>query len=244
MSGISEDEFKALHAEPGAAPTTAKKGTLVDVAGTQAYLSLPAGTGPFPAIIVIHEWWGKNDHIELYADRLAAEGWAALAVDLYGGVVATDRDAAMKAVKSVDDTKAAATIRAGFDFLTSDPRIQATTRAVIGWCFGGGWAFKTAVADPALDGAIIYYGGFDTDAATLSTIEARVLGVFATRDKGIPNDKVDALEAGLKAAGVDATIHRYDAEHAFANPSNPIYDQKAAADAWDKVRAFLASLRA
>jgi carboxymethylenebutenolidase len=136
---LTEAQFKAMHElPPESAP--APKGETVELAGgSKAYLSLPAGPGPHPGIIVIHEWWGLNGHIKHWADRLASTGYAALAVDLYG-VVATDKDAAMAAMKVVDNTKAMAVIRAGLDFLTNDPRTKSSVQAVIGWCFGGGWS--------------------------------------------------------------------------------------------------------
>ncbi len=238
---LTEEEFKALHALPKPDPKDLK-GQVIDLAGTKAYLSLPAGKGPFPAIVVIHEWWGLNGNIEHWADRLASAGWAALAVDLYSGTVATTRDEALAAMKAVDDTKAAGVIRSGIDFLAADPRIKATKKAVIGWCFGGGWSLQAALTNPDLDGAIIYYGQLETDPAKLGAIKAKVLGVFGKKDKGIPPEQVAQFEAALKQAGVSEEIHEYDAEHAFANPSNPIYDQAAAADAWQKVLAFLGRL--
>jgi carboxymethylenebutenolidase len=241
---LSEEEFKAMHSAAPAPGTYERQGTEIDLKGTKAYLSVPKGPGPFPAIVVIHEWWGKNAHIEHWADRLATAGWAAIAVDLYGGVVATDKDGAMAAMKSVDDTKAAATISAALEYVSMDPKIKAPRKAVIGWCFGGGWSLKTALGHPELSGAIIYYGQLETDAAKLAPIKAKVLGVFANKDKGIPPATVDAFEAGLKQANIDAKIYRYDAEHAFANPSNPIYDEKSASDAWSHVLEFLASLGA
>lgn len=241
---LTEEEFKAMHSTAPAPGTYEALGTTIDLAGTKAYLSVPKGTGPFPAIVVIHEWWGKNQHIEHWADRLASAGWAAIAVDLYGGVVATDKDTAMSAMKSVDDAKAAATISAALEYVSTDPKIKATRKAVIGWCFGGGWSFKTALGHPELSGAIIYYGQVETDPAKLAPIKAKVMGVFATKDKGIPVAMVDAFVAGLAKAGVTAKIYRYDAEHAFANPSNPIYDETSASDAWNHVLEFLGSLAA
>jgi carboxymethylenebutenolidase len=238
---LGEEEFKALHAAP-VQNTAQLRGQVIDLAGTKAYLSLPEGKGPFPGIIVIHEWWGLNDNIKHWTDRLATAGYAALAVDLYGGVVATNRDDAMKAVKAVEPPKALAVIKSAFDFLGSDPRIMATKRAVIGWCFGGAYSLQAALAIPQLDGAIIYYGQLETDPAKLAAIKARVLGIFGTRDTGIPPETVAKFEAGLKQAGVRAEIHSYDADHAFANPSNPKYDEKSAADAWKHVLAFLSSL--
>ena len=134
-------------------------------------------------------------------------------------------------------------IKNAFDFLGSDPRINATTRAVIGWCFGGGYSLQAALAIPQLDGAIIYYGQLETDPAKLGVIKGRVLGIFGNQDKGIPPEKVNELEAALTQAGVRHEIFRYDAPHAFANPSNAKYDEKAAADAWTHVLAFLQSLK-
>lgn len=240
---LTEEQFKALHALPTPGPTDLK-GQTIDLKGTKAYLSLPPGPGPFPAIVVIHEWWGLNGNIEHWADRLASAGWAALAVDLYSGTVATTREEALAAMKAVDDTKATAIIRAALDQVATDPRIHATKKAVIGWCFGGGWSLQAALANPDLDGAIIYYGQLETDPAKLRSIKAKLLGVFGRKDKRIPPEKVAEFEAALKQAGISEEIHEYDAEHAFANPSNPVYDETSAADAWLHVIAFLDKLRA
>ncbi|MDQ3367836.1 MAG: dienelactone hydrolase family protein [Myxococcota bacterium] len=238
---LTEAQFKALHELPTAGPTV-RQGQPIQLAdGSKAYLALPAGPGPHPGILVIHEWWGLNPNIEHWADRLASAGWAAVAVDLYGRV-ATTRDEAMAAMKAVDPAKAKATIAAGLELLTKDPRISAPVTATIGWCFGGAWSLQAAIAQPELDGAIIYYGHLETDPTKLAPIKARLLGVFGTRDEGIPLAEVDKFEAALKQVGVRAEIHRYDAVHAFANPSNPKYDEASAADAWTKVLAFLGSL--
>ena len=237
---VTEEQFKAMHAPPTSGPV-ALAGTDLEVGGAKAYLSVPKGEGPFPGILVIHEWWGLNDNIKHWADRLASAGWAALAVDLYGGTVATTPEDAVKAIKSVDDNKAAAVITAGLDFLANDPRVKAPKRAVIGWCYGGGWSLQTALAHKELDGAIMYYGQLETDPAKLKGVK-HLLGVFGTRDKSIPQDKLDQFQAALKTAGVQAEILRYDAEHAFANPSNPHYDQTSAGDAWSHVLVFLKAL--
>jgi len=241
---VDEATFKAMHQPPVEGSAPARTGESIALAdGSKAYLALPKGDGPHPGIVVIHEWWGKNENIEHWADRFASAGWAAVAVDLYGGHVATTPDDAMATMKAVDKPKAAATIAAALDLLASHDKIKAPKRAVIGWCFGGGWSLQTALATPGLDGAIIYYGQLETDPAKLAAIKAKVLGVFGDRDKGIPVAEVLKFGAALQTAGVTATIKRYDAEHAFANPSNPIYDEVAAADAWNQVLAFLASLR-
>jgi carboxymethylenebutenolidase len=146
-------------------------------------------------------------------------------------------------MKAVDPAKARATIAAAIDKLATDPAIGATRLAVIGWCFGGGWSLQSALAFPRLDGAIMYYGQLETDPGKLSAIHGKLLGVFGNQDKGIPPAAVDKFDAALTKAGVTHEIYRYDAPHAFANPSNPKYDEVSAGDAWQHVLAFLENLR-
>jgi carboxymethylenebutenolidase len=238
---LSEEEFKALHTLRKG-PTPPGRGQKIEVGGAKGYLSLPpGGKPPFPALVVIHEWWGLNDNILHWTDRLAADGYAALAVDLYGGKVATTPDEAMKAMKSVDEKQAVATLLAAHRFLAADPRIAARRRGSIGWCFGGGYSLQLALRAPDLDAAVIYYGRLVTDVDKLKNIHAALLGIFGNRDKGIPPSAVDAFQTSLQKAGVQHEIHRYDADHAFANPSGGRYDEKSASAAWEKVRAFLSA---
>lgn len=237
---ISEDEFKALHERPHDR-SPAPKGQTVELAPDhRAYLSLPAGDGPHPALVVIHEWWGLNDNVKHWADRFAAEGYAALAVDLYGGRVATTPDEALALMKGVDQGQALARMKAAEAFLRADARVRAPKVGAIGWCFGGGQALQLALDDPDLSAAVIYYGRLVTDPDRLRSIHAAVLGVFGTRDRSIPQDTVDAFERGLEQAKVTHEVHRFDADHAFANPSNPRYQSEAAAEAWARARTFLA----
>jgi carboxymethylenebutenolidase len=237
---ISEEAFKALHELRQGEPPVLH-GTMTEVDGARAYLSLPpGGEPPLPAVVVIHEWWGLNDNIKHWADRLAADGYAALAVDLYGGRVATTPDSAMAYMKEVDPERAVQTVLAAERFLADDPRIRAARRGVIGWCFGGGYSLQTALHDPGLDAAVVYYGHLVTDPAELKRIHAPLLCVFGNLDPSIPPDTVTAFDHALTEAGVEHRIYRYDAVHAFANPSNAKYDEAAAENAWRHVRAFLA----
>ncbi len=237
---VTEKEFKALHVlKQGAAPEL--HGAMIDLAGTRAYLALPQNAkAPLPGIVVIHEWWGLNDHVKHWADRLATEGYASLAVDLYGGVVATNPDDAMKAMKAVDQTKANDILLAAHRFLATDARVKATKRASIGWCFGGLQSLQLALAAPDLDAAVMYYGFPISDPAALEPLHADLLGIFGTRDASIPPSAVAEFDAALTKAGKRHTFRSFDAEHAFANPSNAIYDEKSATAAWEIVRKFLA----
>ncbi|WP_437722432.1 dienelactone hydrolase family protein [Sorangium sp. So ce861] len=238
---LSEEDFKALHQlRSDKAPPA--RGQTVEVAGTKAYLSLPKDAkAPIPGLVVIHEWWGLNEHIKHWTDRLAEDGYAALAVDMYGGKVASTPDDAMAAMKAVDEAKGIEVVRAAHRFLSTDARISAPRTGSIGWCFGGAWSLKLALNEPELDAAVIYYGRLVTDPAQLKAIKAPVLGVFGNKDKGIPPEVVNEFDKALHDAGVEHQVLRYDADHAFANPSGERYDTKAAADAWEKVRQFLAA---
>jgi carboxymethylenebutenolidase len=240
-TSITEEEFKALHKPPSnVAPP--RHGEMIEIDGTRAYLSLPAeAKTPMPGVVVIHEWWGLNENIMYWADRLAAEGYAAIAVDLYGGIVATDTDTAYSAMNAVDPVRAVHTMVAAEEFLRTSPRILAPRTASIGWCFGGSQSLQLALASPELDAAVVYYGNPIVDAAKLAPMHAELLGIFGTRDRSIPPEKVAAFEKALAAANKTATIRSFDAEHAFANPSSARYDEGAAAEAWTIVRAFLKS---
>ncbi|MDQ3034230.1 MAG: dienelactone hydrolase family protein [Myxococcota bacterium] len=237
---VSEDELLRLHERTTEVPPS-PRGQEIALGGGHAYLALPEGS-PRAALLVIHEWWGLNDHIRHWADRLAADGYAALAIDLYGGRTAATSEEAMELMRAVDDTQADATIRDAITFLESDPRVASAQRhGVIGWCFGGGWALEAALRHPgASDAVVMYYGRPVTDVERLRALDSPLLGIFGDLDESIPPERVDEFEAALEAAEVPHELLRFDAPHAFANPSGPRYDHDAAAAAWEATRAFLA----
>jgi carboxymethylenebutenolidase len=237
---VSEEAFARLHEQSTEAPP-ALLGTDVDLGGTRGYLSYPSDGEPRAAVLVIHEWWGLNDHIRHWTDRIASGGYVALAVDLYGGTVATTPDEAMAAMRAVDEAAATESIRRAVAFLESDPRTAAASgaRGVIGWCFGGGWSLEGALRVGGFDAVVVYYGRPVTDVERLRTLGAPLLGVFGNQDESIPPARVDEFERALGEAGVEHEILRFDAPHAFANPSGPRYHREAAAAAWEATRAFL-----
>jgi carboxymethylenebutenolidase len=198
-----------------------------------------AAPAPLPGIIVIHEWWGLNDNIKAATRRLAGEGYTALAVDLYGGKVADNPDAAKQLAGGVMANREAAlaVLRAADDYLKRQgaPRI-----GVIGWCFGGGWSLQTALEIPqGINAVVMYYGQPEKDRVRLSGLRSPLLGLFGADDKSIPPAAVRELEANLKQLGKSAEIHIYDgAGHAFANPSGTNYRPAAAEDAWRRTVAF------
>jgi carboxymethylenebutenolidase len=230
---------------PPSQPVSGKDVMYATVGGkpVKGYLARPtAAKGPLPGIIVIHEWWGLNDNIRKTADRLAGEGYEALAVDLYDGRSAADPDDATKYMKAVMADKDAAkdNLRQAYGYLHDHE--HATKMGVIGWCFGGGWSLQTALLFPdKLDAAVMYYGQPVTDVATLKTLKMPLIGFFGEKDMGITVADVTAFQEALKQAGVDAEIHEYpDAGHAFANSSGRNYQAAAATDSWSRTVKFFA----
>ena len=215
----------------------------VDGAAVTGYLARPSDAeGPLPGIIVIQEWWGLNDNIRAMARQFAAQGYTALAVDLYSGQVATTRDDAMTYMQAAMANEASLTenVRQAYGYLTTEQ--QAPRVGSVGWCFGGGWSLRTALTLPdELDAAVIYYGQVVTDRDQLATLNVPVLGLFGADDGGIPVDQVRAFESTLQDLGKDATVQIYEgANHAFANPSGERYHAEAAEDAWARTTAFFA----
>ncbi len=196
---------------------------------------------PLPAIIMIHEWWGLNDNVRAMAEKLAAEGYIVLAVDLFGGVAATEPEAARQLMLQAVENRDSVTsnIEQAYAFVSEiagAPRV-----ASLGWCFGGGWSLNTALLFPEdLDAAVIYYGQVTDDETRLSPLEAPILGLFGSEDRGIKVDSVRRFEAALERLGKNYEIHVYEgAGHAFANPSGNNFNAEYADDAWRRTLDFL-----
>jgi len=204
-------------------------------------LYTPAGSGPFPGIVVIHEWWGLNDWVKEQASKLADQGYAALAVDLYRGKVADNPNTAHELMRGVPEDRAARDLHAAVEFLKSQPNVKKDRVASIGWCMGGGYSLNVALSEPTLTAAVINYGHLATDPAALHKINAAILGNFGGQDQGIPPDDVKKFEEALKRDGKKADIKIYpDAGHAFENPNNKTgYRATDAADAWQRTVKFL-----
>lgn len=249
LGGIDEASFMAMHeldtTDPGEANGTDVTVEVPGLGPMACYLALPPehDGSSLPGVIVIHEWWGPNAHIRLWTDRLAAEGYAALAADLYDGTVATTREGAMAAMRSVNGDEARRRLQAAHRWL-SDAHCDGGARptASIGWCFGGGWSLAMAMEVEELDGAVVYYGRTDIDPERAARTSTRVLGIYAERDGWIGPDYVRALGLELETAGVDFQWAIYPADHAFANPSSAVYDHEQAALAWERSSAFLADV--
>jgi carboxymethylenebutenolidase len=198
-----------------------------------------------PGLLLIHEFWGLNNQIKAVTAECARLGYAALAVDLYGGEVAPDgdRDTGRRLMGAVKTDEAIETLAAWTDWLRASPRVKGGV-GTCGWCFGGGWSLAASLVRP-VEATVIYYGRVDRSAQELAALKGPVLGHFAERDANINHEMVSGFEAAMKEAGKSATIYWYDAEHGFANPTTARYDEADATLAWERTLAFLdASLRA
>src|SRR5436305_9838048 len=142
----------------------------------------PEGKGPFPALIVIHEWWGLNDWVKEQASKLAEQGYVALAVDLYRGKVADNPELAHELMRGVPEDRSARDLRSAFDYLAAQPNVKKYRIGSIGWCMGGGYSLKTALLEPGLAATVINYGPLVSDPAELKKINASILGLFGAQD--------------------------------------------------------------
>jgi carboxymethylenebutenolidase len=208
----------------------------------QAVLYTPAGKGPFPAVIVIHEWWGLNDWVKDQAAKLAGEGYVALAVDLYRGKIATTRDQAHELMSGAPGDRVKRDLHAAFEFLQSQPNVKKNRMGAIGWCMGGGYSLDVALQEPTLAADVINYGHLATDADALKKINAPILGLFGALDEGIPPKDVKKFAETLEEMGKKVEIKIYDdAGHGFQNPVNKDgYRAADAADAWKRIVSFFA----
>ena len=209
----------------------------------QGLLYAPDGKGPFPGLIVIHEYWGLNDWVKEQASKLSDQGYVALAIDLYRGKVGTTPDEAHELMRGVPEDRAARDLKAAFEFLKSQKNVKADRIGSIGWCMGGGLALDVALQEPTLSAAVINYGHLATDPGSIQKINASLLGLFGGQDRGIPPDDVKKFEQTLKQMGkkIDVVIYP-DAGHAFENPNNKTgYRADDAADAWKRTVKFLAA---
>ena len=229
-----------------ASPAAAAEQTVTFKSGTETgsgLLVTPEGKGPFPAVVVIQEWWGLNDWVKDQARALAKEGYVALAVDLYHGKVADKQEDAHQLMSGLSSDLALRDLKGAYAYLQSRADVRKGHTGAIGWCMGGMYALKLATEEPGLKAAVAYYGAPPTDAAALARIKAAVMGNYGAEDKGPSPEQVKAFEAAMTKLGKPVDVKIYPgAGHAFANPNNPWkgYREEAAKDAWARTLAFFA----
>ncbi|MFJ8822683.1 dienelactone hydrolase family protein [Streptomyces sp. NPDC102467] len=215
-----------------------------DSNGTPAhgYLALPpAGSGP--GVIVIQEWWGLTDHIADVTDRLAAEGFVALAPDLYGGNVAHDSGEAFRMMQDLPVERGVELLSGAVGHLLALPEVTSETVGAVGFCMGGGFVLYLAAQDPRVGAAVPFYGVIQGELPDFSHLKAEILGHYGERDEAIPVATLDGLRKAIKdQSGIDADFRVYPADHAFFNDGRPeVYDKDSSEKAWTATLNFLKS---
>jgi carboxymethylenebutenolidase len=227
-----------------AAPSFAAEETVKFKRGADevsAFTATPEGKGPFPAVVLIHEWWGLDSWVKDQARALAKEGYVALAADLYRGKVTDKQEEAHQYMMGLPEERAVQDLKAAVDYLSSRKDVKADAIGVVGWCMGGKYALKEAVVEPRAKAVVAYYGMPPQDESAIAKITAPVLLNYGADDKGPSPDQGRAFEAAMKKAGKPVDLKIYEgAPHAFANPNNPWggYREAAAKDAWSRTTAF------
>jgi carboxymethylenebutenolidase len=198
----------------------------------------PSGRGP--GVLVIHAWWGLVDHIKAVVDRLAAEGFVALAPDLYYGDTARapERAGQLMMDLSIDETER--DLRGAIECLFDNPVMSSPKVGVIGFSMGGALSLQTAAKSRAIGACVVFYGlrpGLQPD---LSKVEAPVLGFYGERDRTISPERVREMERTMKSLGKQVEVVFYPARHAFFDDTRPGgYNRDAAADSWRRTLEFL-----
>jgi carboxymethylenebutenolidase len=204
-------------------------------------------TSKLPGVVMIHEWWGLNDHIKNMADEVSKEGYAVLAIDLYNGKVAASPDEAMNYVNSAreNQNESNSNMIGAVDYLKTLDVVDPSKIVAVGWCFGGGQALQlTLNANPSspIAATVLYYGNLVTDQQQLSKIKGPILGIFGSEDQSIPVSEVKQFESGLNANNITNEIYIYEGVgHAFANPTGESFAPAELKDAWQKTVEFLNS---
>lgn len=206
---------------------------------TAGYLNVHAGSGP--GLIVVQEWWGLVEHIKDIADRFAAEGFVALAPDIFHGKQTKSPDEAGKLLMALNIAEAAKDLGGAADYLLGLPSVQPKKVGAVGFCMGGQLALFAAQEHPdKVSAAVDFYGIHPKVEIRPSKLLVPVLAHFGRKDQSVKEADARALAARCQAAGASFEAHYYDAGHAFFNDSRPqVFDQPSADLAWQRTLDFL-----
>lgn len=207
---------------------------------TGGYLAVPK-QGKGPGVIVIQEWWGLVPHIKDVCDRFAAEGFVALAPDLYHGQTTKSPDQAGKLMMALRIDEAEKDLHGAILYLLKRPEISGPKVGVAGFCMGGALSLYAATKNSQVGACVIFYGGHPNVKPDLPNLQAPVLGIYAERDSFVTPESVRQLGQQLKELGKTFESHIYPGvDHAFFNDQRPeVYNAQAAQDAWQRVLEFI-----
>lgn len=210
---------------------------------TVGYLAEPEGAGPHGSVILIHEWNGLGERVRQVADAFAAEGYVALAADLYSGRTGSNREENIALVRETlaEPDTIIANLDAAASYLKSRDDVTGKV-AAIGWCYGGGVALSYALGSENHEGTAIFYGRLLDDPEEMRHIHHEIYGTFAEMDSGIPSEQVNRFVEALRVAGIENDVHIYDdVRHGFwlHVDRDPETNSGPALDAWQRLKAYL-----
>jgi carboxymethylenebutenolidase len=206
----------------------------------RAYVARPDGEGPFPVVIMIHEFFGLNEAIVSMAQGLAEEGYLVVAPDTFRGSTTTWIPRAIYQVVTSDPQQVNADLDSVYAWIESQPEADAKKIGIVGFCYGGRVSLGYSLHNNGIAATVIFYGSSETDPEVLKNLPGPVLGIFGGADNSIPLEQVYALENGLKAAGVPHEISIYDGQlHAFMTNMAEIRTDSIKSRAWNQMLNFL-----
>lgn len=240
----SNKDFNSQHLMPRAyVHVSAEGGKMVSIdcadgMNANAYVILAAKkTNNW--VFVFQEWWGLNDNIKKWSEDLYKElgNVNVIALDMYDGKLATDRENAAKYMQAFKMERGEAIIKGAISYAGKNAKI-----GTVGWCFGGGLSLQAAIlGGKQTAGCVMFYGMPEDNVEKLKTLNSDVLNIWGTKDQWINTEVMDKFTKNMEAAGKKLTVEAYDADHAFANPSNPVYDEKAYTDSREKTLTYFRS---
>ncbi len=221
-----------------------KTSAVIYLSGTDtvsAYLAVPVGKEKFPALILVHEWWGLTPWMKENADNFAKRGIVALAVDLYRGKVTSNYKEAAELSSTLPKARAITDLKSAFQYLDKLPQVNKSKIGSIGWCFGGGYSFQAALNIPELKACVVCYGSLNYTGNSLKEIHCPILCAFGDSDKVFPPKVVNDFENSAKENSLNTTVKFYPGgQHAFMNPYNKTgYNKSDAEKAWNDIYSFL-----
>ncbi len=206
----------------------------------RAYVAKPEGSGPFPTVIMIHEFFGLNESIVSKADLLAQEGYVVIAPDTFRGSTTTWIPRAIYQVVSTKTEDVNTDLDSVFAWLQSQPDVDSDRIAIAGFCYGGRTSLVYSLHNDQLAATVIFYGSPETNVETLRQLPGPVLGIFGAADQSIPIDDVKAFDAALSEAEIPHEITIYDGQpHAFVHGADGIKAGGAQGEAWNQMLSFL-----
>jgi carboxymethylenebutenolidase len=205
-----------------------------------AYVARPPGEGPFPTVIMLHEFWGLKPEIVGKADALAAEGYVVVAPDMYRGQTTGLLPRAIYLALTIPEDQVLGDLDEVFGWLQQQPEVDRDQIVVMGFCYGGGKALQHSLRNPDLAGTGVFYGALESDPTVLRALPGPVLGIFGAEDQAPSPEQVAHFEAGLQAAGIDNEVTIYEGVgHAFVTDIDAIRRGGAQGEAWNQFLGWL-----